>query len=192
MGLMHIGYYTEKELAGEAFKSLGKNVQIYKNCTVVGAKNISVGNNVRIDAFCSIVVPEDGFLEIGSYVHIGAFCHLSASNGIIINDFSGISQRVTIYSRTDDFSGKYMTGPTVPPEYTGGYSGTVHLKRHVIVGSSSVVLPGVTIGEGTSVGALSLVNKDLEAWSIYVGVPAKRIKARSKDLLLLEQKLLDI
>ena len=62
--------------------------------------------------------------------------------------------------------------------------------RHVIIGSGSVVLPGVTIGEGSSVGALSLITKSLEEWGVYFGSPAKKIKSRRKDLLEQEQTLL--
>ena len=61
--------------------------------------------------------------------------------------------------------------------------GPVVLEPHVIVGSGSTVMPNVTIGEGTAVGSMSFVNKDLDAWGIYVGVPCKWMKERSKELL---------
>jgi galactoside O-acetyltransferase len=59
----------------------------------------------------------------------------------------------------------------------------------VLIGSGSVVLPGVTIGEGSAVGALSLVSMSLDEWGVYFGSPAKRIKARSKNLLEMEKLL---
>jgi len=49
----------------------------------------------------------------------------------------------------------------------------------------SVVLPGVTVGVGSSVGAMTLCNKDLEPWGMYVGIPARRIKERSREILAL-------
>ena len=64
------------------------------------------------------------------------------------------------------------------------------MKRHAVVGSGCVILPGVTIGEGSSVGALSLINKNLDAWGVYAGSPARYIKARSKRVLELEKQLL--
>lgn len=187
--IFNLGYYSENDLKQAGIKQVGTNVMIYKNCTIVGLQNISIGDNVRIDAYCSIIVPRDGFLRIGSYVHIGGFCHLSAGDGITMEDFSGLSQRVSIYSRTDDYGGEYLTNPTVPVEYTGYHGGPVTLKRHVIIGSGSVILPGVTIGEGSSVGALALVNKSLDAWGVYAGCPARFFKARSKKLLDHEKKL---
>ena len=69
-------------------------------------------------------------------------------------------------------------------------SGAVNLGRHVIVGSGSILLPGTAIGEGSAVGALSLVNRALDEWGVYFGIPAKRLKPRSRDLLAMEQRLL--
>ncbi len=109
-----IGYYYENELKSFGFKAIGSNVKIAKNCLIVGASNISIGDNVIIDAFCSIIASGNGNLRIGSYVHIGAFCHLLASEGIELKDFSGLSQGVKIYSKTDDYSGNSLTNPTIP------------------------------------------------------------------------------
>ncbi|WP_420230511.1 acyltransferase [Psychrobacter sp. ER1] len=67
----------------------------------------------------------------------------------------------------------------------------VTLKRQVIVGAGSIIMPGVTIAEGCSIGAMTLVNKSTEAWGIYVGNPARRVKDRKQDLLLLEKTFLE-
>lgn len=183
------GYYTDEDLKDAGFKSLGKNVAISKNCTILGIPNISIGDNVRIDSYCSIFATGTGYLTLGSYIHIGGYSALSAGSGIVMGDFSGLSQGVKIYSRTDDYSGKVLTNPTVPPEFTGITEGKVTLGRHVIVGAGSVILPGAEIGEGASIGALSLVTKDLEEWNVYFGSPAKKLKSRSRELLNLEGQL---
>ena len=83
-----------------------------------------------------------------------------------------------------------MTNPMVPSKYTGVTHADVFLGKHVIVGSGSVILPGVTLEEGVAVGALSLVQKKCEAFGIYAGNPARRIKDRKRDLLELEQRLI--
>ncbi|HJV35056.1 acyltransferase [Geomonas sp.] len=181
------GYYHEEELAGFGFKSVGSNVQIAKTCTIVGLPNISIGNNVRIDDFCTILAA-GGALSIGSFVHIGGYCYLSAGAGITLEDFCGLSQGVRIYSKTDDYSGNSMTNPTVPEKFTSVIEGRVLLQRHVIIGSGAVVLPRVTIGEGSAVGALSLVTKPLQPWGVFFGTPAKRLKRRSKRILELESQ----
>lgn len=107
-----------------------------------------------------------------------------------MKDFSGLSQGVRIYSGTDDYTGKSLTNPTVPNKYLKIKIAPVLLGKHVIVGSSSVILPGVTIGDGSSVGALSLVTKSLDEWGVYFGAPAKKLKVRSKDMLKLEEEFM--
>ena len=83
-----------------------------------------------------------------------------------------------------------MTGPTLPGEFTNVRHADVFMGKHVIVGSGSVILPGVTLQEGVAVGALSLVYKNCEAFGIYAGNPARRIKERKRDLLELEQRFM--
>ncbi|WP_113627736.1 acyltransferase [Pectobacterium peruviense] len=190
MNPFNVGFFTENELINFGFKSLGKNVCIAKNCTILGLENISIGSNVRIDGYTTIIASDNGFLNLGSFIHIGGYSLLSAGAGITMNDFSGISQGVKIYSKTDDYTGKYLTNPTVSPEYTGVTSGEVILGRHSIIGSGTVILPKLTIGEGTSVGALSLVTKSLSEWGVYFGSPVKKIKERNKELLKLEKDFL--
>lgn len=184
------GYFRSEELREFGFRSVGENVMIAKNSTIVGLGNIAIGDNVRIDSYCNIVAAGAGFLELGSYIHIAAYCLISASSGVRMADFSGLSHGVRVYSQTDDYTGEFLTNPTVPERYKGVKSGPVVFGRHVIVGSGSVILPNADIGEGASIGALSLVTKSLEAWGVYGGVPAKRLKARSKNMLRLEQELI--
>ena len=92
----------------------------------------------------------------------------------MLSVFSGLSQSVRIYSSSDDYSGKSLTNPTVPKKYLNVKIKPVVIGRHVVIGSGSVVLPGANIGNGSSVGALSLVTKSLEEWGIYLGTPAKK------------------
>lgn len=180
------GYFTEYDLKDAGFKKLGHNIRIAKNCTIVGNSNIEIGSNVRIDSYVSIIANANGWVKIGSHVHIGGYCLLSAGSGIELADFSGLSQNVCIYTQTDDYSGNHLTNPTVPEKYTGVAKGAVILGRHVIIGSGSIILPNVKIEEGSSVGALSLVSKSLLPWGVYFGCPVKKLKDRSKKLLELE------
>lgn len=186
--LFNPGYYTEDDLRDAGFRSLGHNVRIARNCTIIGIENIAIGNNVRIDGY-STLTAAGGHIRIGNYVHLGGGCFLSGCAGITLEDYAGLSQGVRLYSKTDDYSGASMTNPTVPAEFTNCKSGAVHLGRHVIIGSGSVVLPDAQLGEGVAVGALSLVTKSLAAWGIYAGAPAKRIKSRDQGLLMKEEQL---
>jgi len=184
------GYASSEELSSIGFAAVGANVKISRNCTIIGVGRISLGDNVRIDGPTTIVVGETSFLEIGSYVHISGGCHLAASAALKMGDFSGLSQGVRIFTATDDYSGKTLTNPTVPANFKEVKAASVTLGRHVIVGAGTVILPGASIGEGSSVGALSLVSRALPEWQICVGNPCRPIKARKKDLLRLEADFL--
>lgn len=82
-----------------------------------------------------------------------------------------------------------MTNPTVPAEYTGVTHAPVTLERHVIVGSGSVVLPGVTLEQGVAIGARSVIRNHRTAFGIYSGNPARRVSERKQDLLVLAERL---
>lgn len=178
-------FYSDEELKKIRFKSLGENVLISKKASIYSPEKIIIGNNVRIDDFCIL----SGNIQIGNHVHISAFVALYGKEKIIINDFCGCSTRCTIYSATDDFSGRYMISPMVPDEFTNVTGGEVILEKYVQLGANTVVMPNIKIKEGTAVGAMSFVNKDLEQWSIYAGIPCKKIKERNKNIIALSQKI---
>lgn len=183
------GYWTADELKSFGARSVGSNVRVAKNCTLIGVENISLGDDVRIDG-PSVLSAASGHIRIGRYVHVGGMSFLAGAGGIEMADFSGLSQGVRIYSASDDYSGEALTNPTVPKRYLNVRIAPVHLGRHVIVGSGTVILPGCDIGDGASIGAMSLVKNSLEPWGIYCGTPARFIKKRSQRLLLLELELM--
>ena len=174
-------FYTKEQLSEIGFKSIGDNVLISDKSSIYNAKNIEIGSNVRIDDFCILSAGEGG-IKIGNYVHVACYAHLIGSGQIIVDDHSQISGKVSIYSSSDDFSGDFLIGPTVPKEFTNVRNLTVHLKKYVILGCNAVVLPGVTIEEGSAIGALSLVSKSLPGYGIYGGNPLKFLKERTKGM----------
>ena len=177
-------YYHSDALREAGIGAVGENVRIHRQINVYRLDNLFVGDNVVIDAYVSLIA--GGTIRIGSNVHIASYCQLSGGDGIALHDFSGLSHGVRIYSRSDDYSGHSLTNPTTPPDLKRLKRGLVTLERHVIIGANSVVLPAVTIGEGSAVGALSLVNRSLPSWGLYAGTPVRKIGARSKHLLDLE------
>jgi len=177
-----MAFLTREEIKKIGFKKLGDSVFISDKASIYNPKNISLGSNIRIDDFCILSAGEKGIV-IGDYVHIACFVILIGNELININDFVGISSRTAVYSSSDDYSGSFLTGPTIPNQFKKIDSRPVIFESHSIIGSGSVILPGVTIGEGTAVGALSLVTKNLDSWSIYTGAPAKFIKPRKKEML---------
>jgi acetyltransferase-like isoleucine patch superfamily enzyme len=183
------GYYDEDALRGFGFRSVGRDVRVARNATIIGLPHISLGDHVRIDGYTTLLAGESGPLVLGSHIHIGAGCYIAAGAGVQIGDFGGLSQGVRIYSRSDDYSGAHLTNPTVPARYLGIHAAPVRLGRHVIVGTGSVILPGCTLEEGCAVGALSLVTRSLAAWTLCAGAPARRVSQRSRRALELEAQL---
>lgn len=183
-----MAFYTQAELEAFGFKYLGKNVKLSKLSSIYNAKNIEIGDNSRIDDFCVLSAGEGG-ISIGRYVHIAVYTSLMGAGKIIMEDYTGLSSKCALYSSNDDYSGKFMTNPTVPSEYTNVSHAPVTIKKHSLVGAGSVILPGVTIEECVAVGALSIVNKSLESGFIYMGQPAKKKMKRSRNCEILESEL---
>jgi acetyltransferase-like isoleucine patch superfamily enzyme len=185
---MHLGerFYTHEELAAAGFRSLGINVKIKRNCGLFFTENMIIDDHARIDDFTVIVASREE-VRLGKHTHIGTHVFISGSDGFIAEDFVGISAGTKIYSSSDDYTGQKLTNPTLPRQYIGGPAGRIVLQKHVIIGANCVILPGVTIETGTSLGAMTLVNKSLPPWGIYVGAPARKLRDRSQKMLELEK-----
>lgn len=184
-----MGWLTKEQMREMGFPLFGDNVMLSDKASYYNCQNIRLGNNVRIDDFCVLSAGVGG-IDIGNYVHVAVFSSLIGAGNISLGDFSGLSSRVAIYSSNDDYSGQALTNPTVPAAFTKLTCAAVNIGRHVIIGAGSIILPGVTLEEGAAVGALSLVKKDCKSFEVYMGVPAKRIGKRKRDLLDLENKLI--
>lgn len=99
-------------------------------------------------------------LKLGYKIDIGAFTHINAKNGVTIEDYVQIGSHCSIYSVStiDNKEGKVI------------------LKKNCKIGTHSVIMPGVTIGENSTVGAFSFVNKDIPDNVIAFGIPVKIVK----------------
>ncbi|MCM1498461.1 MAG: acyltransferase [Clostridium sp.] len=180
-------FYTTEELRELGLKDFGEHVLISRKASIYGAETISVGNHVRIDDFCIL----SGRIDVGNYVHIAAYTALyGGKDGVFIEDFANLSSRISVYSVSDDYSGETMTNPMVPDKYKNVESAPVWIEKHVIIGSTSVVMPGVRLAEGSAFGSFSFIKGDSEPWSINAGIPAKKIKDRKKEVSELENRLL--
>ncbi len=182
---MNTSFYEDFELKELGIKDIGKNVLISRKASIYNPKELIIGNNVRIDDFCIL----SGKIKLGSNIHISAFCALYGKYGIELEDCTGMSPRSIIFSATDDFSGDYLIGPIYPEQFTNIISGKVVLKQFTQLGSNTIVLPNVIIGEGAVTGAMSLVNKNLEPWTINTGIPINKSRPRKKGLLELYKNL---
>jgi acetyltransferase-like isoleucine patch superfamily enzyme len=182
-----MAYYTEKQLQQFDFKYIGKNVKISDKASIYNCKQIEIDDNSRIDDFCVI----SGKIRIGKNVHITPMCLVAGGEkGIVFEDFTTIAYGVQAFTQSDDYSGKTMTNSTIPKKYKNEFMQEIILKKYSIVGAGSIIMPGVILAEGTSIGAMTLVLESTKPWGIYVGNPARRLKDRKKDLLELEKEYL--
>ncbi len=170
-------------------KSCGKNVIIGKTARIRYPELVEIGDNVIIDDFTYIST----VLKMHSNTHISSGCKIIGGRNSFVemHPFSTLAPNVVLSAGSDDYSDGIAT-PLVPKEFkANAISGKIILNKHCIIGANSVVLPNVVLKEGSASGALSLINKDLEEYKLYAGIPAQLIKPRNKEnILKLEQNFI--
>ena len=182
-----MAYHDRQTLEAMGFAALGANVKISDKASIYEPHKMVLGDNCRIDDFCVV----SGKLDLGRNVYIGPFALIAGGRpGIVFGDFATLAYRVSVFSQSDDYSGKTMANPTVPAAFKQEIEAPVVLGRHAIVGAGSTIMPGVTLGEGTAVGAASLVMQSTDPWTIHAGSPARLLKPRDRGALELEQAYL--
>jgi dTDP-4-amino-4,6-dideoxy-D-glucose acyltransferase len=150
-------FFDADELRALGFSEVGDNLQVSRKCSFYQISG-RIGSNVRIDDFCII----KGHVEIGCYVHIAAFCSVSGVFAKVeLRDFCTLSNRVSIFTGSDDYAADALNNSLLPEEYTSIKKGAVTIGRAVLVGAHSVVLPGVVVGDAGSVGAMAVVTKSI-------------------------------
>ena len=158
------------------FARIGEDVTIWPLAKIVSPEAISIGNSVIIDDF--VYLSGGSKTTIGSFVQIASFTSIVGGGEFAMEDFAGLSGGIRVYAGNEDYSGSCLTNPAVPAPYRVPIRSFVHIKKHVIVGANTVILPGVIIGEGAVVGANSLVKTHCDPWMVYVGSPAGHFEPR--------------
>ncbi len=160
----------------------GSSVKVYPTAKIVGHHHMDLGSHIIIDDFTLIMANDE--TKIGSFVHIGAFSSIMGGGKLVMEDYSGISAGVRLWTGNDAYDGTALANPTIPDDLRAVSRSFIEIGKFCIVGSNSVVLPGVKLGEGAIVGANSLVKEDLEPWTINVGSPTRVVKLRRKEGIL--------
>lgn len=167
------------EFMGENVKSLlkecGDGVKIYPMAKITRPEVVTLKNNCRIGDFA--------FIFGGTGVEIGENTDFQPHTVIWGGSYVKIGNRVSTGPGTVFLSATYSHAPGLTmvdgAENSEIKGGELIVGDDVYIGANSVIMP-VTIGEGAVVGAGSFVNKDLEAWGIYAGSPAKKIGERER------------
>lgn len=160
------------------------NVKTFEFTKIIGLENIEFGKNIIIDDFVIIYAKEK--ISIGNYVHIASFTSISGGGELVMEEFSGLSSGCRIITGSDDFKGSGFGNPTISEEFRNVHIGRINIEKFAIVGTNSVILPNVTIGEGATISSGSIITKDLEPWGIYIG--NRKIGTRDKEEVLKNYK----
>ena len=181
-----MAYLSQKELELIGFAKIGDHVRISDKASIYNPSKISLGSYVRIDDFALLSAGEEGIV-LGSYIHISCYATLIGHAKITLNDFVAISIKATILSSTAEVSGDFL--PSTPEldginelsenQITKMINEPVTFETNTGLGAHSIVMPGVTVGMGSGIGAMSVVYQNLNPWGIYMGNPARFIRKRS-------------
>ncbi len=181
--------YLPEELLALGVRSVGEGVKIHRSVLFFEPDRITIGSNVRIDAYTVVTGSLKRDILIGDHVHIGVGAFLCGGGGITIEDFVNISARAMLFS-TSDTRGDGLLGPVVPTELRSPvFTSPVVLRKHVGIGAGTVVLPGVKLGLGALVGPLCLVKRSVEPFAIMGGRPLRKVAERDRSFLDLEQQV---
>jgi acetyltransferase-like isoleucine patch superfamily enzyme len=164
-------------------KSCGQNVFISPGAEIRRPQLVSIGNHVAIDTGVYITTQA----SIGDYTHISPYATVigGQKSEFVLEHFATIAAGSRIIAGSDSFSGEGFTSVTVPDEFRDKVTySTVKICRYAGIATNVVILPGITIAEGSVVAACSLVTKDTEPWTIYMGTPARPVKMRKKEVML--------
>ena len=164
-------------------KSVGEDVVINSNVEIRRPHLVTIDSHVAIDwGFCLTTAA-----QIGNYIHIAP--HVSIIGGetakCVMANFTSIAAGARLIVKGDEHLGFGLVGPTVPKKFQDRLiGGVIEIKKFAAIGTNAVIMPGLTLEEGSVVGAGSVLTKNTEPWTIYVGIPARAIKLRPKENMI--------
>lgn len=194
-----LGFFLRKKFYPKLFKKVGRGLIIGRNVVIRHPQNIIIGDFVTIDDNCLIdgrgageegLILEDqviinrncmiqaktGFIKLGKRTSIG-------SNSVIVS-MSGVEIGEALLTAGNCYisAGAYQFDDLETPimDQTAFSKGPIIIGKNSWFGTGVTVLDGVEIGEGAVIGASSVVNKNIPAFAIAIGVPAKVYKMRGK------------
>jgi len=175
------GFMIRRLYYSLVFKKLGKDVLIDTGVIFSGAHNISCGNKVWFDCYSVINCPISD-IEIGNFVHIHTHTYLGGKEKIIIGDYCGISSGSRLFTGSINIltnKKDLMMNPMMELKNDDdAISGPIIMEKNALILSNCVVSPNLTMKEGSVLLSGSFLTKSTEEFTIYMGLPAKKISNR--------------
>jgi acetyltransferase-like isoleucine patch superfamily enzyme len=169
---MNEDFLQSLSMMGENLKSklkyCGEGVFIYPLCKMIRPENAELDDHCRL--FDNVFVDAGKSLKIGKYSTITWQCVIEGGASTTIGDRVFLGPGAKVLNSTYELNGYYSI-EHIPNECRKSFLGDIVIKDDAYIGANSVIMPGVTIGEGAVVGANSLVNHNLKPWGIYFGNP---------------------
>ena len=162
------------EIELERFRAIGENVIFERGAMVFHAEMISLGSNIYVGHYAILKGYHDAPMRIGDNTWIGQQCMFHSAGGLTIGRNVGIGPGVQILT-----SQHVEAGRDIPILFGPVEKGPVVVEDDCDIGWGAIVLPGVTIGRGTVVGAGAVVTRDSAPYSVVAGVPARLLRTRS-------------
>jgi carbonic anhydrase/acetyltransferase-like protein (isoleucine patch superfamily) len=160
---------TAEELIDMGFSYVGKNVMVSRDARLFAIEG-SLDDGVRIDTYAVLT----GKIRLGKNVHVSPFCFLGGTGGeIFMDDYSGMSTNVSIFTKSDNYKMRN-------PEKISKESGNVSIGRKSIIGSGTIILPGVSIAEYASIGCNCVIADNVEKGAIIISRGAGLICAGNR------------
>ena len=170
------------------FQSIGEDVRIDPDSVFKIPEQTIIGNHVAIDKgfICNTK------LQIGDYIHISPYVVVIGGKdcNLYMNHFTFIAAGTKIIAGSELYAEDALINPTIPIEYRKVNLSTIRFERFSGCGVNCAILPGVTLGEGSVIGANAVVTRNTEPWTVYVGNPARPVKTRpNKNILEYAKRL---
>lgn len=192
------GFYLRKKFYRRLFKKCGKGLILGRNVVIRHPYNIELGDYVTIDDNCVLDGRGDKGIFLENNVLLNRNCMLLAKTGSIkLGARTSIGANSVLVSMSGVFFGEAVLTAGNCYFSAGAYNfddletpvmdqvayskGPIEIGKHSWFGTSTVVLDGVKIGEGAVIGSCAMVNKDIPAFAIAVGIPAKVQKFRGEN-----------
>lgn len=165
-------------------KSCGEGGFISAKVEIKRPQLITIGKDVAIDSGFYITTAG----EFGDHIHIGpSVLVIGGKNSTLkLGNFVNLTLGTKFICGSDTFSGAgLVSAPGIPDEYLNEVkTDEIVVEDFASVCADSIIFPGVTIAEGSIIGANSVVTKSTEPWGFYFGSPAQRVKDRPKEKML--------
>lgn len=178
---MNPDFINSLELMGDNIKCrlkyCGEGVYIYPLAKMIRPERAELDDHCRI--FDNVYIDAGKSLKIGKYSTITWQCLIEGGGSTYIGNRVFLGPGSKLLNSTYEINGYYSI-EFIPDICRKSFISEIVIKDDAYIGANSVILPGVTIGEGAVVGACSLVNRNLKPWGIYFGNPVKLVGMREK------------